>query len=204
MAQERSTPCSWSSDSPAGAWFASGRRPFVFGRGGEEAEAWPSRRALRGGARRDSGVAAPAYAGIPVTHRDGASAVAFVTGHEDPAKTSRRSTGGAGSLSGTLVFYMGSRIGADRRAPAGGRAGRDRARGGGGPGTLPGQREVGGTLADIAERVSAASIRPPAITVVGPVAGLQSTLAWLERRPLHGQTVAVTRARAQAARWPRG
>ena len=62
-----------------------------------------------------------------------------------------------------------------------------------------GQRTVGGTLADIAARVEAAGVRPPAITVVGPVAELRETLAWLERRPLHGQVVAVTRARAQAS-----
>ena len=66
-------------------------------------------------------------------------------------------------------------------------------------GTLPGQRTVAGSLADIAERVAAAGIRPPAITLVGPAAALRETLAWLERRPLHGQVVAVTRARAQAS-----
>ena len=67
-------------------------------------------------------------------------------------------------------------------------------------GTLGGQRTVTGTLGEIAERVvEAAGIRPPAITVVGPVAELRETLAWLERRPLHGEVVAVTRARAQAS-----
>ena len=62
-----------------------------------------------------------------------------------------------------------------------------------------GTATVGGTLADIAARVEAAGVRPPAITVVGPVAELREPLAWLERRPLHGQVVAVTRARAQAS-----
>jgi uroporphyrinogen III methyltransferase/synthase len=66
-------------------------------------------------------------------------------------------------------------------------------------GTLPGQRTVTATLADIAERTAEADLRPPAITVIGPVAGLRDTLAWLERRPLQGQVVAVTRARAQAS-----
>ena len=66
-------------------------------------------------------------------------------------------------------------------------------------GTLPGQRTVVDTLADIAARVETEGVRPPAITVVGPVAGLRETLAWLERRPLHGEVVAVTRARAQAS-----
>ena len=66
-------------------------------------------------------------------------------------------------------------------------------------GTLPDQRTVTGTLADIAGRVADAGIRPPAITLIGPVAALRDRLAWLERRPLHGQVVAVTRARAQAS-----
>jgi uroporphyrinogen III methyltransferase / synthase len=66
-------------------------------------------------------------------------------------------------------------------------------------GTLPGQRTVTATLARIADRAAEAEIRPPAIAVVGPVSGLHDTLAWLERRPLHGQVVAVTRARAQAS-----
>jgi uroporphyrinogen III methyltransferase/synthase len=179
-----------------------GGDPFVFGRGGEEAEALAEAgvpfEVVPGVT---SGVAAPAYAGIPVTHRDGASAVAFVTGHEDPAKEeSALDWEALARFPGTLVFYMGvknlARIA--ERLRAAGRADTEPAavvaRG-----TLPGQRAVGGTLADIAERVSAAGIRPPAITVVGPVAGLQRTLAWLERRPLHGQTVAVTRARAQAS-----
>jgi uroporphyrinogen III methyltransferase/synthase len=66
-------------------------------------------------------------------------------------------------------------------------------------GTLPGQRSVAGTLADIAERVAAAGLRAPAITLVGPVARLRSSLAWLEARPLFGRSVVVTRARAQAS-----
>jgi uroporphyrinogen III methyltransferase/synthase len=66
-------------------------------------------------------------------------------------------------------------------------------------GTLAGQETVGGTLGDIAARVEAAGVRPPAITVVGPVAERRETLAWLEQRPLHGQVVAVTRARAQSS-----
>ena len=65
-------------------------------------------------------------------------------------------------------------------------------------GTLPGQRTVTGSLGDIAERAADAGIRAPAVTVVGPVARLRDALGWLERRPLCGRTVAVTRARAQA------
>ena len=101
---------------------------------------------------------------------------------------------------GTLVFYMG--VGnLPKISTALIEAGRDPAQ----PaavverGTLPGQRTVVSTLADLAERVAAAGIRPPSITLVGPVAALHDELAWLERRPLHGRTVAVTRARAQAS-----
>jgi len=66
-------------------------------------------------------------------------------------------------------------------------------------GTLPDQRTVSGTLADIASKVEQERIRPPAITVVGPVARLRERIAWRELRPLHGRRVAVTRARAQAS-----
>jgi uroporphyrinogen III methyltransferase / synthase len=179
-----------------------GGDPFVFGRGGEEAEAL----AAAGVAFEvvpgvTAGVAAPAYAGIPVTHRDMASAVAFVTGHEDPAKEESVIDWEAlARFPGTLVFYMGVRnlplI--SERLRAGGRDPREpaavvaRA-------TLSGQQTVTAPLDEIAQCAAEAGLRPPAITVVGPVAGLHNTLAWLERRPLHGQVVAVTRARAQAS-----
>jgi uroporphyrinogen III methyltransferase/synthase len=179
-----------------------GGDPFVFGRGGEEAEALAA-----AGVRFEvvpgvtAGVAAPAYAGIPVTHRDGASAVAFVTGHEDPSKDgSALDWEALARFPGTLVFYMGIKnlpLIADRLVDAG--------RPGSEPaavvarGTLGGQLVVSGTLAEIAARVDEAQLRPPAITVVGPVAELRETLAWLEARPLHGEVVAVTRARAQAS-----
>jgi len=179
-----------------------GGDPFVFGRGGEEAEAL-----AKAGVPFEvvpgvtSGVAAPAYAGVPVTHRDLASAVAFVTGHEDPEKTGKALDWEAlARFPGTLVFYMGMKnlqLIAERLMEAGrdpGEAAVVVQRG-----TLPGQRSVGATLADIAARVTEAGVRPPAITVIGPAAGLRETLAWMERRPLHGKSVAVTRARAQAS-----
>jgi uroporphyrinogen III methyltransferase/synthase len=179
-----------------------GGDPFVFGRGGEEAEALAAAEVpfeVVPGVT--SGVAAPAYAGIPVTHRDAASAVAFVTGHENPGKeASALDWEALARFPGTLVFYMGVRNLArtvERLCAAGRPA--DEPAAVVARGTLSGQRAVSGTLADIADRVGEAEIRPPAITVVGPVAGLRDTLAWLERRPLHGQTVAVTRARAQAS-----
>jgi uroporphyrinogen III methyltransferase/synthase len=179
-----------------------GGDPYVFGRGGEEAEAL-----VAAGIPYEvvpgitAGVAAPAYAGIPVTHRDRASAVAFVTGHEDPTKPgSALDWAALAAFPGTLVFYMG--VG---NLPAISRALIDAGRPPDEPaavverGTLPGQRSVVSTLAELPARVEAEGIRPPSITLVGPVAGLRDELAWLERRPLHGRTVAVTRARAQAS-----
>jgi uroporphyrinogen III methyltransferase / synthase len=179
-----------------------GGDPFVFGRGGEEAlvcraagipfEVVPGITA---------GVAAPAYAGIPVTHREVASAVAFVTGHEDPAKPETALDWGAlAAFPGTLVFYMGVRA-LPRIAEMLTACGRpdNEAAAVVERGTLPGQRTVLATLGEIAERAAEAGIRAPAVTVVGPVAALRGELAWLEARPLHGRTVAVTRARAQAS-----
>ena len=179
-----------------------GGDPFVFGRGGEEAlvlsEAGVPFEVVPGVT---AGVAAPAYAGIPVTHRDTASAVAFVTGHEDPAKPETGLDWPAlARFPGTLVFYMGVRTlpRIAERLVAGGRPESE-------PvavverGTLPGQRTLLATLRDVADRAAQERIRAPAITLVGPVARLREQLAWLEARPLHGRTVAVTRARAQAS-----
>jgi uroporphyrinogen III methyltransferase / synthase len=179
-----------------------GGDPFVFGRGAEEAllclEAGVPFEVVPGVT---AGVAAPAYAGIPVTHRDVASAVAFVTGHEDPGKPeSALDWPALAAFPGTLVFYMGvralpriaERLVAAGRPPAEPVAVVER-------GTLPGQRTLLATLADVGERAAAERIRAPAITLVGPVARLGERLAWLERRPLHGRTVAVTRARPQAS-----
>jgi uroporphyrinogen III methyltransferase/synthase len=179
-----------------------GGDPFVFGRGGEEAEALHSAgipyEVVPGVT---SGVAAPAYAGIPVTHRDLASAVAFVTGHEDPDKPeSGLDWAALARFPGTLVFYMGvRRLGAIvERLLAEGRP-RDEPGAVVQAGTLAGQRTVTAPLAEIAERAESAGMRAPAVTVVGKVADLRETLAWVEARPLHGQVVTVTRARAQAS-----
>jgi uroporphyrinogen III methyltransferase / synthase len=180
-----------------------GGDPFVFGRGGEEALT------LRGAGIPfevvpgvTAGVAAPAYAGIPVTHRGHASAVALIAGHEDPAKSEPALIDwpALAAFPGTLVFYMGVRqlphiaealIGGGRPAaePA---AVVER-------GTLPGQRTVTATLETIGERVRQEDIRAPAITVVGPVAELAEELSWQPHRPLSGLTVAVTRARTQSS-----
>ena len=179
-----------------------GGDPFVFGRGGEEAQALAAAgvpfEVVPGVS---AGVAASAYAGIPVTHRDTASAVAFVTGHEDPDKGETAIDWEAlARFPGTLVFYMGVKslpLIAERLTAAG--RDPDEPAAVVAQGTLPGQRTVAGTLAGIAALAQEAGVKAPAITVVGAVAGLSDTLAWLERRPLHGEIVAVTRARAQAS-----
>jgi uroporphyrinogen III methyltransferase / synthase len=179
-----------------------GGDPYIFGRGGEEAlalqEAEVPFEVVPGVT---SGVAAPAYAGIPVTHRNISTSVTFVTGHEDPKKGSQdvdwaKLANGAD----TLVLYMGvgrlEKISTELIT-----AGRD-------PdtpvacvrwGTVPKQRTITGTLEDIADKVAEAGLKPPAIIVVGDVVALrQKGLDWYERRPLFGRRVVVTRARAQA------
>ncbi len=179
-----------------------GGDPFVFGRGGEEALALRAQgipfEVVPGVT---AGVGASAYAGIPVTHRGLASAVALVTGHEDPTKPETAIDWPAlAAFPGTLVLYMGVRRLPEIAAAliAGGRAGSE-------PvalvesGTLPAQRTVTGTLATIAEIARASDVRAPSITVVGPVVELAERLAWLGPRPLARRTVAVTRARAQAS-----
>ena len=179
-----------------------GGDPFVFGRGGEEAlllrEAGIPFEVVPGVT---AGIAAPAYAGIPVTHRDLASGVAFVTGHEDPGKPETALDWPAlAAFPGTLVFYMGVRA-LPRIASQLVAAGRPASQ----PvavveqGTLPGQKTLLAELGDVAERAVEAGVRAPAVTVVGEVAALRDRLGWLETRPLHGRTVAVTRARAQAS-----
>ncbi|MGC1851052.1 MAG: uroporphyrinogen-III C-methyltransferase, partial [Solirubrobacterales bacterium] len=172
-----------------------GGDPFVFGRGGEEGEA------LRAAGVEfevvpgvTAGVAASAYAGIPVTHRDDASAVAFVTGHEDPEKEETAlDWEGLARFPGTLVFYMGVKRLADNAAALI-EAGRDP----GEPaaaverGTMDGQRTVVATLSTLADAVEREGIGAPALIVVGPVVERRDVLAWLERRPLHGRRVVVT------------
>ena len=179
-----------------------GGDPYVFGRGGEEALALVGAgipfEVVPGVT---SGIAAPAYAGIPVTHRGISASVAFVTGHEDPTKDHsdvdwNRIANGAE----TLVLYMG--VGRLREISS------ELISAGRSPdtpvavvrwGTIPEQRTVTGTLEDIADRVAEANLKPPAITVVGDVVSLREAgLDWYERRPLFGRRIVVTRARVQA------
>jgi uroporphyrinogen III methyltransferase / synthase len=173
-----------------------GGDPFVFGRGGEEAEALAA-----AGVEFEvvpgitSAIGAPAYAGIPVTHRGVSTHFTVVTGHEDPGKDASDVDWDALAKSGgTLIILMGAGRVADiaARLVAGGRspetpvaAVRN--------GTRADQRTVRGTLATVAD----AGVRAPAAIVVGDVAGLD--LAWFESRPLFGRTVVVTRAREQAS-----
>jgi uroporphyrinogen III methyltransferase/synthase len=179
-----------------------GGDPFVFGRGGEEGEALHA-----AGVEFEvvpgvtAGVAAPAYAGIPVTHRDDASAVAFIAGHEDPEKGEPAIDWSAlAAFPGTLVLYMGiRRLGANAAALI--EAGRDP----GEPaavierGTTDRQRTAAATLGTIADEVEREGIGAPAIVVIGEVVARREALGWLERLPLHGRKVVVTRARAQAS-----
>ncbi|GAC1439212.1 MAG: uroporphyrinogen-III C-methyltransferase [Solirubrobacteraceae bacterium] len=178
-----------------------GGDPFVFGRGGEEAQLM--RRAgipfeIVPGVT--SGIAAPAYAGIPVTHRDHAAAVALITAHESGPE-SKLDHRALAAFPGTLVFYMGVRSLpqlCERLIAAGRPASQSAAvieRG-----TLPGQRTVHATLATLAERAAQAGVRAPAITLVGDVAALGEELSWgAEDGPLSGRSIAVTRARAQSS-----
>ena len=179
-----------------------GGDPFVFGRGGEEALAlaeagFPC--PIVPGVT--SGVAAPAFAGIPVTHRGLASSVTFVTGSEDPTKAETAvDWSGIAHGADTLCFYMGV-----RNLPVIARRLMEAGRSADTPvslvrwGTTPMQEVLAGTLATIAERAAAVGFKAPAIIVVGAVAALRERLAWYEPGPHAGTTVAVTRTRAQAS-----
>jgi uroporphyrinogen III methyltransferase / synthase len=179
-----------------------GGDPFVFGRGGEEAlalvEAGVPFEVVPGVT---AGIAGPAYAGIPVTHRATATSVAFVTGHEDPTKA-ESGINWAGLAAGvdTIVFYMGvtnlpaivEELLKHGRAAGTPAAVIERA-------TTPGQRVVAGTLQDIAGLAAQQAIQAPALIVVGEVAALRARLRWFEDRPLLGWRVLVTRTREQAS-----
>ncbi|HTK46803.1 MAG TPA: uroporphyrinogen-III C-methyltransferase [Gemmatimonadaceae bacterium] len=178
-----------------------GGDPLVFGRGSEEAQAL-----ARAGVRFEivpgvtAGVAAAAYAGIPVTHRAAATAVTFVTGHEDPGKGAQQTDWAAlARAGGTIVLYMGVRT-LPRIADA-------LVQGGMSPdtpaaavqwGTYARQRTVVATLTTLADAVERDGLGAPVITVIGPVVALRDEIAWFDRRPLFGKRVVVTRASAQA------
>jgi len=179
-----------------------GGDPFVFGRGGEEAlalrDAGIPFEVVPGVT---AGVAAPAYAGIPVTQRGVASAVALVTGHEDPTKPeSALDWESLAAFPGTLVLYMGvARLGEITSALIAAGRPTDEPAAVVEAGTLAAQRTVRAPLGELAEAVTEAAVRPPAVTVVGPVSELAEQIAWRTAGPLAGRTVAVTRARAQSS-----
>ncbi|MBN1905800.1 MAG: uroporphyrinogen-III C-methyltransferase [Deltaproteobacteria bacterium] len=179
-----------------------GGDPFIFGRGGEEAQ-----ELLKAGVSFEivpgitSAIAVPAYAGIPLTHRDHTATVAFITGHEDPSKgESNIAWDKLATGIGTLVFLMG--IGnlnniclaliENGRSPDTPVAVIFR-------GTHPEQKTITGTLETIYEISQKAGIKPPGIIVVGDVVGLRNELNWFEKRPLFGKSIVVTRAREQAS-----
>jgi len=179
-----------------------GGDPFIFGRGGEEAqelaEAGVDFEVVPGVT---SAIAVPAYAGIPLTHRDHTSTVAFITGHEDPTKDgSDIAWDRLATAAGTLVFLMGvgnlPRIAESLmkygRSPETPVAVIRR-------GTIPEQRTLVGKLEHIAQLAKEKDIKPPAIIVVGDVVSLRETLDWFEKRPLFGKRIVVTRAREQAS-----
>lgn len=180
-----------------------GGDPFVFGRGGEEAEELVAAgipfEVIPGVT---SAVAAPAYAGIPVTHRDHASMVTFVTGHEDPTKVQSAIDWEAlARIPGTLVFLMGVKNidnisaslikhGKSPQTPAA------LVRWG----TTPDQVSLVSSLAEIGMDSTRIGIKPPAVLVVGSVATLNVTLGWFEKKPLFGKRILITRAKRQSKR----
>ncbi len=181
-----------------------GGDPFVFGRGGEEAQALVENGiAFEVVPGISAAVAVPAYAGIPLSHRDFTSTIAFVTGHE------RADAEGHGSKiawdkistgAGTLVFFMGvknlpeiCRNLVEHGRPAETPVALVRW------GTTPMQQTITGTLSDIVDKVREANLQPPAMIVVGEVVRCREELNWFERRPLFGRTVVITRAREQAS-----
>jgi len=179
-----------------------GGDPFVFGRGGEEAETLRENdipfEIVPG---ISSSIAAPAYAGIPVTHRDCASSFAVITGHEDPEKnTSSINWEKLATGVDTLVFLMGvgnlshivKNLTKHGRIPTT-------------PvalvrwGTTKRQQTLVGTLENIVDLVAEKGFTSPAVTIVGEVVDLRDTLKWFEDKPLFGKKILVTRARAQAS-----
>lgn len=179
-----------------------GGDPFLFGRGGEEAEALIEENipfeVIPG---ITSAIAVPAYAGIPVTHRNYTSTLAIITGHEAEGKEESKIDFSALAKIGTLVFLMGmknlsyitKRLVEEGKSPDT-------------PvaviqwGTLPIQKTAEGTLENITEKVEEKGITAPAIIVVGEVAKLRDKFNWFETKPLFGKKIIITRTREQASK----
>jgi uroporphyrinogen III methyltransferase/synthase len=179
-----------------------GGDPYVFGRGGEEAEGLADAgipfEVVPGVS---SFVAVPNYAGVPLTHRGFASRLTLITGHEDPSKEETKiDWAQVAKTPGTQVIMMGTdRIGEIAETLV---------RHGMAPstpiamvrwGTTGQQQSIEGTLATIAEVAADTKIGPPTVAVIGEVVKLRGKLNWFERRPLFGQRIVVTRTREQAS-----
>jgi len=178
-----------------------GGDPFVFGRGSEEAQAMNDASVpfeVVPGVT--AGIAAAAYAGIPVTHRGLSTSVTFVTGHEDPSKPHTQTNWSAlAKAGGTIVLYMGVKTLASITDAL--------MKGGMSPetpaaaiqwGTQPRQRTVVATLDTIAAKALEENISAPAIIVIGWSVVLRDELSWFEKRPLFGRRIVVTRSTQQA------
>lgn len=179
-----------------------GGDPFVFGRGGEEASA-----CVDAGVPFEivpgvtAAIAAPAYAGIPVTDRRHAASFAVVTGHKDPSRAAEQTRWRElASASDTLIVLMGMRNirklteemmagGLPAETPAAAIMN----------GTLPSQRTCVSSLAALPEALEQEGLGSPSVVIVGGVVGLRTGLSWWERQPLFGRRVLVTRAREQSA-----
>ncbi len=177
-----------------------GGDPMVFGRAAEETEPL-----VRAGIPYEivpcvtAALAAASYGGVPITHRDHASAVALITAQQQ-ARSPRMDYASLAQFPGTLVFYMGVTTAAQWTG--------DLIRGGKPPETpaaiirrcsLPDQLLIRCRLDEVPERLThPVVLRPPAVVVVGPVAAAEAQITWFQQRPLFGQRIVVTRPEAQA------
>lgn len=180
-----------------------GGDPFVFGRGAEEAERLYAEgipfRVVPGVT---AGIGALAYAGLPVTHRDYASAVVFVTGHDHPDDPGCRADWPhLARFSGTIVIYMGV-----TRLPRIAQVLIEHGKAPGTPvalverGSWPGQHVVVKSLEDVANSEGNLGVSPPALVMIGDVVAARPALNWWSRLPLAGRTVLITRPEEDAAR----
>lgn len=178
-----------------------GGDPFIFGRGGEEAEALSNKDIpyeIVPGATSASAV--PAYAGIPLTHRDVTSSFAVVTGHEDPSKEESNIPWKALAGIGTVVFLMGVRtLGKNMKKLIEAGKPEDTPAAVITWGTYPYQSTVTGNIASIAKLADGRKgITSPAIVVVGDVVRIRDVINWYESKPLFGRNIIVTRTKQQA------
>ncbi len=177
-----------------------GGDPFIFGRGGEEAQAL-----AKEGIEFEiipgitSAISVPTYAGIPLTHRKYSSSVTFVTGHEDPLKADSHISWKSVAGSGTIVILMGIgnlekikqrliKEGLSSETPFAIICN----------GTLPEQKVIQGKLSDMDTIAQQEHVRPPAVIVIGRVVELRRQISWFEKRPLFGKRIIITRPEEQA------